>query len=251
MNQRNYQHRKWSCFIWGGAVEFWGFGKHRMVLEGCSSCTESNPVLPCNLWWGKRSYYSDITVSFKRVDRIESSRESESVPSTSGMSEIAVALHLLLLTILQLYHLPPPLPPPVGNSSSLFTRCQLLDASCTTVLFKVLHCKMKNVFSIFCAHFLMYYLCEKYYKSITIHYNIANYVSWVLRLTSLDLKEQMWLTNMLSEWDSFICRRLTIVETMVGRGAHFLPKMGHLGTDFKYFVKSSVFRKVWQTHILF
>ena len=103
MNQRNSQHRKWSCLIWGGTVGFWGFGpKHRMVLEGCSSCTESNLVLPCNLWWGKRSYYSDITVSFKRVDRIESSRESEPVPLTSGMSEIAVALHLLLLTILQL-----------------------------------------------------------------------------------------------------------------------------------------------------
>ena len=40
---------------------------------------------------------------------------------------------------------------------------------------------------------------------------------------------------MLSEWDSFIRRRLTIVETMVGRGAHFLPKMGQLGTDFSVF----------------
>ena len=91
---------------------------------------------------------------FKRVDRIESSRESEPVPSTSGMSEIAVALHLLLLTILQPYHPPLPPPPSVSNSSCLFTRCQLLDASCTTVLFKVLCGKMKNVFSIFCAHFL-------------------------------------------------------------------------------------------------
>ena len=90
MNQRNSQHRKWSCLIWGGTVGFWGFGpKHRMVLEGCSSCTESNLVLPCNLWWGKRSYYSDITVSFKRVDRIESSKKLKPMPSTAGLSEIA------------------------------------------------------------------------------------------------------------------------------------------------------------------
>ena len=38
----------------------------------------------------KNSYYPDITGSFfKRVDRIESSKEPKPVPSTSGMSEIA------------------------------------------------------------------------------------------------------------------------------------------------------------------
>ena len=62
--------------------------------------------------------------------------------------------------------------------------CQLLY--CTTVLFKVLYCKMKNVFFIFCL-FFMYYLCEKYYKPITVQYYIANCVSWVPRLTLLDL----------------------------------------------------------------
>ena len=33
----------------------------------------------------------------------------------------------------------------------------------------------------------MYYLCEKYYKSIIIQYYIVNCVSWVPRLTLLDL----------------------------------------------------------------
>ena len=33
----------------------------------------------------------------------------------------------------------------------------------------------------------MYYLCEKYYTSITVQYYIANCVSWVPRLTLLDL----------------------------------------------------------------
>ena len=48
--------------------------------------------------------------------------------------KLQLALRLLLLTILQLYHLPPPLPPPVSISSCLFTRCQPLCASCCTAL---------------------------------------------------------------------------------------------------------------------
>ena len=61
--------------------------------------------------------------------------------------------------------------------------CQLLY--CSTVLFKVLYCKIKNVFFIFCVClFFMYYLCEKYYKPITVQYYIAD---WVPRLTLLDL----------------------------------------------------------------
>ena len=83
---------------------------------------------------------------FKRCEHASGSRkEPKPVPSTSGMSEIApLLLRLLLLMILQLYHLPPPLPPPVSNSSCLFTEPasvgQLLY--CATILFKVLYCKI-------------------------------------------------------------------------------------------------------------
>ena len=34
----------------------------------------------------------------------------------------------------------------------------------------------------------MYYVCEKYYKPITVKYYIANSISWVPRLTMLDLQ---------------------------------------------------------------
>ena len=34
----------------------------------------------------------------------------------------------------------------------------------------------------------MYYLCEKYYKHITVQYYIADCISWVPRLTLLDLR---------------------------------------------------------------
>ncbi|CAI9155259.1 unnamed protein product [Rangifer tarandus platyrhynchus] len=53
--------------------------------------------------------------------------------------------------------------------------CQLLYS--TTVLFKVLYCKMKKCL------FFMYYLCGKYYKPITVQYYIADCVNWVSRLT--------------------------------------------------------------------
>ena len=93
--------------------------------------------------------------------------------------ELQLALHLLSLTILQLCHLLPPLPPPVSSSSCQFTRCQ---TQCqlvywTTVLFKVPYCRIKNDFFNFLCIFLCYYLCGKYYKPITVQCHIVNCVS--------------------------------------------------------------------------
>lgn len=50
-----------------------------------------------------------------------------------------------------------------------------------TTLSKVLYYMIKNVLFAF-----MYYLCEKYYKPITVQYYIADCVSWIPRLTLLD-----------------------------------------------------------------
>ena len=70
------------------------------------------------------------------------------------------ALHLLLLTVLQLCHLPPALPPPVGNFLPVHLIpapvCQLLY--CTAVLFKILDCKIKNVYFLF---FCVCVICVK------------------------------------------------------------------------------------------
>ena len=64
----------------------------------------------------------------------------------------------------------------------------------TTVLSKVLYCKIKNISFIFCVcFFFMYYLCEKYYKPITVWHRI----SWIHRLTLVDL--QIVLMNPLLE----------------------------------------------------
>ena len=54
----------------------------------------------------------------------------------------------------------------------------------------------------------MYYLHEKHCKSITIQYHVADGVSWVPRLTLLDLQTE--LMNALSEQISFVCRGLTV-----------------------------------------
>ena len=49
------------------------------------------------------------------------------------------------------------------------------DVAGTTVLYKVLHCKIKKMFFIFFVFFFFtYYLCEKYDKPITAQYCIAN-----------------------------------------------------------------------------
>ena len=79
---------------------------------------------------------------------------------------------------------------------------------CTIVLFKVLYGKIKNVF--FLCLFFMCYLCEKYYKPIRVQYFIADCVSSVPRLTLLDL--QTALMNVLSEWNSFVCRGLAVLR---------------------------------------
>ena len=58
---------------------------------------------------------------------------------------------------------------------------------CTPVLFKVL--------LLFTVTF-MYYFCEKYYKPITVQYFIDHCVSWVPRLTWLDLKKKQQSIHM-------------------------------------------------------
>ena len=45
----------------------------------------------------------------------------------------------------------------------------------TSVLFKILYCKIKNFFY-FLYLFFVYYVCEKYYKSITVQYYIYNWL---------------------------------------------------------------------------
>ena len=133
-------------------MRFWSTGPESWTAhEGCLQSFRRQPsaATPSMTWKRRAAIRTSLDCSSRKVDRTESSKESEPV-STSGLSEIA--LRLLLLTILQRHHPPPALPPPIGNSSRLFTHCQppvcqLLYR--TTVLFKVLYCKIKTIFFTF------------------------------------------------------------------------------------------------------
>ena len=62
------------------------------------------------------------------------------------------------------------------------------DVAGTTVLSKVLckvGCKIK-MFSLFFCLLFMCYLCEKYYKPISVQYYVADCVTWGPRLALLD-----------------------------------------------------------------
>ena len=138
----------------------------------------------------KKSYYPDIAGSFssKALVELSPARSQNLCHQHQVWVTLQLSLHLLLLMILQLYHLPHPLPPLVSNSSYPFTQCQPLHTSCYTVLlYFSRYCTVRLKMPIFCVCSFMYYLCEKYYKPITVQYQIADRVSWVPRLTLLDL----------------------------------------------------------------
>ena len=75
----------------------------------------------------------------------------------------------------------------------------------------------------------MYCLCKKYYKPITVRYYIAACVSWVYRVTFLDLTNKLDLTNDLLKWNPFGCRELTAKFTLLIQiSAHILEILGVL-----------------------
>ena len=83
----------------------------------------------------------------------------------------------------------PPLSPSVSNSSCLFIKA----SPCIPVVLLYYYtfpryCTVMLKMLYFLCLFFMYYLHEKYYKPIIVQYYIANCVSWVTRLTWLDLQ---------------------------------------------------------------
>ena len=71
-----------------------------------------------------------------------------------------------------------------------FPPWELLCASwCAVLLHFSRPCTLRlEMFYFYVLFFLMIYLCEKYCKPITVQYYIADCVSWVPRVTSLDLQ---------------------------------------------------------------
>ena len=126
-------------------------------------------------------------IVFKRVDRIDFSKEPENVPSRQSRLKLQLVRRFLLLTVLPLYHPSPPLSLPVSSSSRLFTQCQPLHVSCCTAL---LHfswlCPIRLKTFGFC---FLYIICVKSIINLFIvQYYIADCVSCVCRLILLDLR---------------------------------------------------------------
>ena len=121
--------------------------------------------------------------------------------------KLQLALHFLMLMTLHLYHLPPPLLPPVSNSSCLFTRYQPLYASCCTVLLYFLrYCTVRlKMLSIFFGFVFIYYLVEKHCKSIIVQYGITHCVRWVPRPALLDLGTNWTSLPMCSQNWTHLC----------------------------------------------
>ena len=121
-----------------------------------------------------------------------------------GVSGVAACPALPSLLVVQLYHRPPPLPPPACNSSFLFSWCQPLDASCCTGL-------------LYGTGRFMYYLCEKNYKPITIQYlqpincvgALANFV-WLRNKLDLEPCSQNETRSYLGE---LLYRKKLVIET--------------------------------------
>ena len=61
----------------------------------------------------------------------------------------------------------------------------------------------------------MYYLCEKYYKTITVQYCISHCVGWVPRLTLLDLQ-----TN----WTCKCTLKMELIDMLAAYHSHFYIK---------------------------
>ena len=129
--------------------------------------------------------------------------------------KLQLALHLLLLKILQLYHLPPPIFPPVSNSSCLYTSCQPLYVSCHSVLLyfsryctiRLKSCFIFLFFMCLCAFLCVCFSCIICVKSILnlLQYSTMKSIVLVGYLGQLCWTyKQTGLTNTLLEWNSFI-----------------------------------------------
>ena len=104
---------------------------------------------------------------------------------------------------------------------------------CTTVLSKVVHCKIENVL-VFCVCLLFtYYLCGKYYKPVTVQYYITDCVSWVPRLTLWDIPTN-WTERMHSRNRTHLC----VGELLEMEGNIALSTQDSLDPGFKLFTPS-------------
>ena len=198
-------------FIWGGIVRFCGTGpKLRTTHKGCSSHSECSPLLLCHLWQEEKRAATSTSLDhcFKGVDAVESSRTYVVSVRCEWNPSL---LHILLLLTSQLHHLPPP---PLLWAETL-PPVHSVPAPVCQLLYFARHCTVKlKMFSLFLCLFFMYYLCENYYKPVTVQNYVDNCVSWVPKLTLLDLQAN-WNRTHLYNLQGTYCITDLVMSTTV------------------------------------
>ena len=133
-----------------------------MVRECCSGCY---PALLGHLMMRERAATQSITglfFFFKRVDRTESSKEPEPVPSTSGMSEIAGWPPFPIADDPSALSSPTP---SLALQSVILLACSLNASLCMPAVVLYYYAFQGTVrlkmFCLFLYLFFMYYVCEK------------------------------------------------------------------------------------------
>ena len=144
-------------------------GRHRLIRRG--SYHSNPPVLFLSshgqyvYMYSKPPTYENLQVAnfqrcectpldcfFRRVDRIESSKEPEPVPSQSGVSDIAACPPSPIAD----YPSALPSPSPLPLQSGALPACSLDASPCMPVIvlqYFSRYCKIKNVFLILCVCF--------------------------------------------------------------------------------------------------
>ena len=117
--------RNWK--IWDGQFKIYGIKRCILDLELFKPFFTETSLLE----FSKHSLSTQCTVSppHMNLQVVNFQRCKRAFHQCQAWVKLPFALCLLLLTILQLCHLPPPVPPPVSNSSCLFTPCQPLYAA--------------------------------------------------------------------------------------------------------------------------
>ena len=135
-----------------------------MVHEVCSSHSEGNPVLPCHLWQGKKkkkSYYPDISGSFSQEGRQNWIQQGTRTHAINLRIEWNCSCPSASYCWWSIALQSPTFSP--SSSQQLFLPVHFVSAP-VWQLFKVLYCKIKNIFFIFC---LLYITCVQSITSLS------------------------------------------------------------------------------------
>ena len=157
----NFQRHKWvfTCQITYISSHVWHTLSHGHILYKWVSFhglyyRVLQIVLSCSIFISSSGCMQTSLDHFSRGwVELNPARNQNLCHQYQASVKFELALHLLLLTILQLYHLPPPRPPPDSNSSCLSTWCQPLYASSCTVLlyFSRYYTVRFKMFSLLCV----------------------------------------------------------------------------------------------------